>query len=74
MNDLIQAFSDPKIKAVITTIGGDHQIEYVHKLPSEPFRNNPKPLFGYSDKRSGAHFAALRETSCPPSRTTGRTI
>ena len=56
MDDLIQAFSDPTIKAVITTIGGDHQIEYVHKLPAEPFRDNPKPFFGYSDNTHFSNF------------------
>jgi len=56
MSDLIQAFEDPKIKAVITTIGGDHQIEYVHKLPAEPFRDNPQPFFGYSDNTHLCNF------------------
>ena len=59
MKDLIQAFTDPEIKAVITTIGGDHQFEYVHKLPAEPFRNNPKPFFGYSDNTHFGNFLFL---------------
>jgi muramoyltetrapeptide carboxypeptidase LdcA involved in peptidoglycan recycling len=63
MSDLIQAFSDPKIKAVITTIGGDHQIEYVHKLPTEPFRNNPKPFFGYSDNTHFSNFLFMNGIS-----------
>ena len=54
--DLIEAFTNPELKAVITTIGGDHQIEYVHRLPTEAFRNNPKPFFGYSDNSHLAHF------------------
>jgi muramoyltetrapeptide carboxypeptidase LdcA involved in peptidoglycan recycling len=54
--DLIEAFTNPAIKAVITTIGGDHQIEYVHKLPAEPFRENPKPFFGYSDNTHLCNF------------------
>lgn len=56
MADLVQAFSDPSIKAVIATLGGDHQIEYVHKLPSQPFRDNPKPFFGYSDNTHLCNF------------------
>jgi muramoyltetrapeptide carboxypeptidase LdcA involved in peptidoglycan recycling len=60
MDDLIQAFSDPEIKGVITTLGGDHQIEYVHKLPAEPFRNNPKPFFGYSDNTHFSNFLFLQ--------------
>lgn len=53
--DLIDAFSNPEIKAVIATIGGDDQIEWVRHLPSEPFRANPKPFFGYSDNTHIAH-------------------
>jgi muramoyltetrapeptide carboxypeptidase LdcA involved in peptidoglycan recycling len=56
INDLIQAFTDPSLKAVITTLGGDHQVEYVHKLPTEPFKKNPKPFFGYSDNTHLSNF------------------
>ena len=59
MDDLVQAFTDPDIKAVITTLGGDHQIEYVHKLPQEPFHANPKPFFGYSDNTHLSNFLFL---------------
>jgi muramoyltetrapeptide carboxypeptidase LdcA involved in peptidoglycan recycling len=51
--DLIDAFENKDVKAVIATIGGDDQITYVKNLPSEPFVNNPKPFFGYSDN---SHF------------------
>lgn len=47
--DLIAAFENPDIKAVITTLGGDDQVTYVRNLPLEPFTNNPKPFFGFSD-------------------------
>lgn len=47
--DLIAAFSDPDIKAVISTLGGDIQVTYIKSLPPEVFSNNPKPFFGYSD-------------------------
>lgn len=47
--DLVAAFEDPSIKAVISTLGGDDQVTYVRNLPDEPFRSNPKPFFGYSD-------------------------
>jgi muramoyltetrapeptide carboxypeptidase LdcA involved in peptidoglycan recycling len=59
ISDLIQAFTDPSIKAVITTLGGDHQVEYVHTLPSEPFTENPKPFFGYSDNTHISNFLFL---------------
>jgi len=51
--DLVAAFEDSDIKAVIATIGGDDQVTYIMNLPSEPFVNNPKPFFGYSDN---SHF------------------
>jgi muramoyltetrapeptide carboxypeptidase LdcA involved in peptidoglycan recycling len=51
--DLIQAFEDKDIKAVIASLGGDDQITYIKNLPKEPFVNNPKPFFGYSDN---THF------------------
>ena len=52
-NDLINAFKDTEIKAVIASLGGDDQVTYVKDLPSEPFVNNPKPFFGFSDN---THF------------------
>ncbi len=51
--DLLAAFTDPDIKAVISTLGGDDQVTYVKNLPDEPFRSHPKPYFGYSDN---THF------------------
>ncbi|MCL5105469.1 MAG: LD-carboxypeptidase [Armatimonadetes bacterium] len=51
--DLISAFENPDIKAVISSLGGDDQVTYVKDLPDEPFQDNPKPYFGYSDN---THF------------------
>ena len=51
--DLIAAFQDSAIKAVMASIGGDDQVTYVKNLPSEPFKTNPKPFFGFSDN---THF------------------
>ena len=51
--DLIAAFENPRIKAVISTLGGDDQVLYVKKLPGAPFAQHPKPFFGYSDN---THF------------------
>jgi len=51
--DLIAAFADPTIKAVISTLGGDDQVTYIKNLPDEPFKSNPKMFFGYSDN---THF------------------
>lgn len=57
--DLIAAFSDPDIKAVISTIGGDIQVTYAKHLPPAPFANNPKPFFGFSDNSHFANFLFL---------------
>jgi len=54
--DLIKAFSDPNIKAVFSSIGGDDQVTYIKNLPPKPFTNNPKPFFGYSDNSHLANF------------------
>ena len=51
--DLVDAFENKEIKAVIASIGGDDQITYIKNLPKERFINNPKPFFGYSDN---THF------------------
>lgn len=57
--DLVSAFSDPDIKAVISTLGGDIQVTYIKNLSSEPFVNHPKPFFGYSDNSHFANFLFL---------------
>ena len=58
-SDLMNAFSDPDIKAVISTLGGDIQVTYIKNLPHEPFVNNPKPFFGFSDNSHFANFLFL---------------
>ena len=57
--DLIDAFEDKEIKAVIASIGGDDQITYIKNLPKAPFVNNPKPFFGYSDNTHFINFLWL---------------
>lgn len=52
--DLVDAFENKEIKAVLATLGGNDQVTYVKNLPTTPFRNNPKPFFGFSDN---THFA-----------------
>jgi muramoyltetrapeptide carboxypeptidase LdcA involved in peptidoglycan recycling len=47
--DLMAAWSDPSIRAVFATIGGDDQITVLPHLDPEPFRADPKPFFGFSD-------------------------
>src|SRR3989338_6503779 len=57
--DLIDAFTNPDIKAVITSLGGDDQVTYIKNLPSRPFIENPKPFFGYSDNSHFCNFLFL---------------
>ena len=47
--DLLRAFSDPSIKAIISTIGGDDSIRILPYLDLEVIRSNPKIFMGYSD-------------------------
>ncbi len=57
--DLIAAFENKEIKGVISSLGGDDQITYIKNLPKEPFLNNPKPFFGYSDNTHFENFLWL---------------
>jgi muramoyltetrapeptide carboxypeptidase LdcA involved in peptidoglycan recycling len=47
--DIHAAFADPRIKAVVSSIGGDDQISVLPYLDRDLLRSNPKPFFGYSD-------------------------
>ncbi len=57
--DLIDAFENKEIKAVIASLGGDDQITYIKDLPAAPFVNNPKPFFGFSDNTHFENFLWL---------------
>jgi len=48
-DDLMGAFADPSIKAIISTIGGDDSIRILPYLDLEVLRSNPKIFLGYSD-------------------------
>jgi muramoyltetrapeptide carboxypeptidase LdcA involved in peptidoglycan recycling len=58
-DDLYQAFSDSRYKAVISTIGGDDSIRLLQYLDLEVFRRNPKIFLGYSDT-TVAHMAMFK--------------
>jgi muramoyltetrapeptide carboxypeptidase LdcA involved in peptidoglycan recycling len=47
--DLMAAFADPDIKAVLATIGGEDQITVLPFLDPGMVRANPKAFLGYSD-------------------------
>lgn len=47
--DVMAAFADPDIRAIIASIGGSDQIRVVPHLDPDVVRANPKPFFGSSD-------------------------
>ncbi|MEI7750097.1 MAG: S66 peptidase family protein [Candidatus Moraniibacteriota bacterium] len=54
--DLHSAFSDPEVKCVMASVGGDHGNQLLKYLDFELIRNNPKIFIGYSDI-SVLHYA-----------------
>ena len=58
--DLVDAFENKEIKAVIASIGGDDQITYIKNLLKTPFTDNPKPFFGYSDNTHFINFLLFK--------------
>ena len=57
--DLMQAFSDPQINAIISSIGGDDSIRILPFLDLDIIHGNPKIFLGYSDSTI-THFACLK--------------
>jgi muramoyltetrapeptide carboxypeptidase LdcA involved in peptidoglycan recycling len=47
--DIVAAFADPSIEAIVAAIGGDDQLKVLPHLDADVLRANPKPFFGYSD-------------------------
>lgn len=54
--DVMDAFADPAIAAIITTIGGNDAVRLLPLLDLETIRQHPKILMGYSDT-TALHFA-----------------
>ena len=48
-DDFMQAFVDPSIKGIFSTIGGDDSIRLLPFLDLNVIRNHPKIFLGYSD-------------------------
>lgn len=46
--DIMAAFSDPRIKATLASIGGNNQIKLIKYLDPQVFIDNPKQFFGFS--------------------------
>jgi muramoyltetrapeptide carboxypeptidase LdcA involved in peptidoglycan recycling len=49
IDDLHEAFRDPKVKAILTSIGGFNSNQLLRYLDYGLIKNNPKILCGYSD-------------------------
>jgi muramoyltetrapeptide carboxypeptidase LdcA involved in peptidoglycan recycling len=47
--DLMEAFSDPSIKGIISTIGGHESMRLIPHIRAEVITANPKVFLGYSD-------------------------
>lgn len=57
--DLMEAFADSSIKAIIATIGGDDEIRTLPFVDLNVIRANPKIFMGYSDSTI-THCACLK--------------
>tara|TARA_R110000868_G_scaffold138329_1_gene352344 strand:- start:56910 stop:57968 length:1059 start_codon:yes stop_codon:yes gene_type:complete len=57
--DLMQAFSDPEIRGIISCIGGSDSIRMLPYIDYNIIKNNPKPFLGYSDSTI-THFICLK--------------
>ena len=58
-DDLMWAFDDADVSAVISAIGGDDSIRVLPLIDVDVLRANPKPFLGYSDATI-THMACLR--------------
>src|ERR1700678_1482025 len=55
-DDIMAAFSDPTITAVMASIGGDDEITVLPHLDPETLLANPTRFFGYSDTTNLLNF------------------
>jgi muramoyltetrapeptide carboxypeptidase LdcA involved in peptidoglycan recycling len=53
--DLMQAFADPDIKGVFSTLGGDDTLRLLPYIDYQVIHDNPKVFIGYSDTTAN-HF------------------
>ncbi len=58
-DDLMEAFADPSIKAVISSIGGDDSIRILPYIDPDGLRAHPKIFMGFSDTTI-THLACYR--------------
>lgn len=62
--DLMDAFKDEQVKAIISTIGGNTSHQILEYLDFEIIKKNPKILCGYSDITS-LHLSLYSQTGLP---------
>ncbi len=55
--DVNDALRDPRIRAIVSVIGGDDQITVVPHLDAGALRADPKPILGYSDNTNLLNWA-----------------
>lgn len=58
-NDLMEAFKNPAIKAIFSTIGGEESIRLLKYIDFDVIRQNPKIFLGFSDTTI-THFMCLK--------------
>lgn len=58
-DDLMQAFIDPTIKGIFSSIGGDDSIRLMPYIDFNTIRQNPKIVLGYSDS-TVMHLVCLK--------------
>jgi muramoyltetrapeptide carboxypeptidase LdcA involved in peptidoglycan recycling len=61
--DLMEAFEDKSIKAIISNIGGDDSIRTLQHIDISVIQNNPKIFLGFSDSTI-SHFLCLKAGLC----------
>lgn len=57
--DLMEAFADPAIKAIISNIGGEDSVRILPHIDLDIIRNNPKIFLGFSDSTI-THFVCMK--------------
>lgn len=57
--DLMEAFEDPSIKAIISNIGGEDSIRILNYTDISIIKNNPKIFLGFSDTTI-SHFLCMK--------------
>jgi muramoyltetrapeptide carboxypeptidase LdcA involved in peptidoglycan recycling len=58
-SDLMEAFVDPSIDGIISTIGGDDSIRLIPYIDTDVISSNPKVFLGYSDT-TVSHLVCFR--------------